>query len=227
MQKQIRPCDDEIWAKIKGDFRSFNVFVNIPYVEEYRDLEAAIIATLLKTGMVPQLAAFRSEGQPIRICKICEMMQSSKYCITDLSYSTLHNMPFELGYMFALGRQAHSFILIDEKYAGRSRAGARKFDAQMSNLKGVEIIVHERSPKKLVSQLLRRMKSDVPEAQIPNEIIPLVKDILTFANRTRRAIEEDRLDEFVATYGQLWQAAREPLDRAHGTRSASAITRRG
>jgi hypothetical protein len=131
-------------------------------------------------------------------------MQTSKYCITDLSYQRLHNIPFELGYFIALGRQGHSFILMDKKYDEIDGSRVRKFDAQMSNLKGVEIIVHDNNPNKLVRELLRRMQRDVPEAKIDGLREPLAKDILKFAKKVEGALKQGTLDEFVRYWSDLY-----------------------
>lgn len=210
LQKSAHPCDDDIWARIQADFRTFNVFVNIPYLQEYQKLQAAIIATVLKVGLRPKLASFRSEGQPIRLCKICEIMQTCQYCITDLSYLRLHNMPFELGFFLALGRQGHSFILIDEKYHEIDGTKVRKFDSQLSNLKSVEVLVHEKKPKTLVHELLKRLKRDVPEAHVDGQREPLARDILKLAKRIERALEKGTLDEFVEFWNELSSTAIQP-----------------
>lgn len=207
LQKLEHACDDDIWDRIYRDFRPFNVFVNIPYLKEYQKLQAAIIATVLKVGLKPKLASFRSEGQPIRLCKICEIMQTCQYCITDLSYLRLHNMPFELGFFLALGRQGHSFILIDDKYHEVDGKTVRKFDAQLSNLKSVEVLVHEKNPKTLVNELLKRLKRDVPEAHVDGKREPLAKEILQLAKKVERALEKGTPDEFVEFWDELASSA--------------------
>ena len=207
-QKIERPCDDEIWDRIRVEFRPYNVFVNIPYVKSYAPLQAAIVATLLKVGLRPQLASLRSEGQPLRICKICEMMQISKYCISDISMSELHNIPFELGYFYALGRQGHSFILVDEKYHEIEGSRVRKFDSRLSNLKGTEAIVHQNNPDKLVPKLVARITADVPEAQVPDDLKLLAHKIRSLAGRVMKALENETLADFVQSYQQLQSAAR-------------------
>lgn len=220
MQKLVRPCDDDIWNRVQKDFQPFNVFVNIPYVKEYQKLQAAIIATVIKVGLKPKLASFRSEGQPIRLCKICEIMQTCQYCITDLSYARLQNMPFELGFFLALGRQGHSFILMDDKYHDVDGVRVRKFDSQLSNLKSVEILVHERKPQKLVDELLKRMQRDVPEAQIPGKRGPLANQILKLARRIEQALKKGTLDEFV----DFWDEFATNVIRATPLQGGSNIT---
>jgi hypothetical protein len=198
LDRRVSKCDDDIWPRIKSGFAPTHIFVNIPYVAEYRPLQAAIVATLLKVGLRPHLASFKSEGRPLRICKICEMMQTSKYALTDLSFANLHNMPFELGYFLALGRLGHSFILMDAKYITNAKGHeVRKFDSQLSNLKGVEVIVHDKNPRRLVVELLKRIKNDVPEAAEYVERGTLIKEIMRYTKTVERALERGTLDEFV------------------------------
>lgn len=169
-QNLIQPCDEDIWQVIKKDYSPINVFVNVPYIEEYNELKATIIALLLVVKLNPILAAERSQGQPIRLCKICELMQTCKYVVTDLSYDTLHNIPFELGFFLALGRKGHSMVLIDYKYHEKDGIKMLKFDSRLSNLKGLEVIKHERNTEKLITGLVNRLRYDVPEAKIPKRI---------------------------------------------------------
>ncbi len=203
-EKQWRPCDDQIWGRIKGEYGPYNIFINIPYLDEYADLQAAIIATVLKVGMIPQMASLRSEGQAVRLCKICEMMQTSKYCITDVSYDSSHNIPFELGFFLALGRQGHSLILVDEKTLP---SNLRKFDSRMSNLKGLDVISYNSKREVLVGRLIDRMKSDVPEAVIKVARARLINDILRTAKKVKAVTKTGALPEFIESYRDAWRSS--------------------
>lgn len=194
------PCDEDVWKRITDLYQPHNVFVNIPYISSYRPLAAAIVATLTKVGLVPQLALLRSEGKH-RLCKICEFMQASKYCITDLSRQELHNMPFELGFCAALGRQVQTFVLIDDKDQIKDGNSVRKFDAQLSNLKGVvEVIVHQNNPDILITELLKRMQGAVPEVRILERREVLLKQIKLHAAGFEEAFKKGTIDEVV----RLW-----------------------
>ncbi len=196
------PCDTEIWNRITADYKPHNVFINIPYIPEYQPLAAAIVATVIKAGLIPQMALLRSEGKQ-RLCKICEFMQISKYCITDLSHQELHNMPFELGFCAALGRQVHTFVLIDAKEQSKSGKRVRKFDAQLSNLKGaVEVIVHENDPDVLITELLRRMQGGVPEIRIEEQREILKAEIKKIASGFEEAFKKGTIDEVVRIWSK-------------------------
>jgi hypothetical protein len=201
--ERVSPCDDDIWSRIKQHYKPHKVFVNIPYESSYRPFAAAIIATLLKVGLEPQLALFRSEGKH-RLCKICELMQSSKYCITDLSIERLHNMPFELGYCAALGRLVHTFVLINERWARIGTKEVRKFTAQISNLQGVvEPITYDNDTNKLVKELLKRMQGGgIPEATfaLEEKRQAIADEIMKLARLIEPALSEGTADEFVAAW---------------------------
>lgn len=229
MQKQALPCDDHVWDRIKHNYAPYNVFVNIPYEVKYRPLQATIIAALFTCGLNPRLAGLRSQGQPIRVCKICELMQCSKYCLTDLSRVKLHNMPFELGLCIGLGRQATSLILIDQKFitvdaiatVDSDRDGTRqqvpnnnqavttqvkKFAAQLSNLTSVEVIVHENNPEKLAKGLLKRLRDDIPEAIVPKterEVTSVVKQIKRLTKTFSKGLEDNTLDDVIEAHREL------------------------
>jgi hypothetical protein len=206
-------CDANVWEEIRKGYKPTNVFINIPYEPAFYPLAAAIVGTIIEVGLNPQMASFRSDGKH-RLCKICEFIQISKYCLTDLSYQDLHNMPFELGFFCALGRQVHTFVLIDQKeikLPKRKQPGilwrfvrgtppVRKFEAQISNLKGVvEVIVHENDPDKLVIELLRRMTGAVPEAWIEKTKTRAVimEEIKKRAAILEKAFRQRTVDEVV------------------------------
>jgi hypothetical protein len=197
--ERVQPCDQDIWNRIKDHYRPNNIFINIPYERGYYPFAATIIATVIKVGLRPHLAAFRSEGKH-RLCKICEFMQTCKYCITDLSLQHLHNMPFELGYFCALGRLAHTFLLIDERTQVRADGlTVKKFQAQISNLQGVvEPITYDKDRNKLINELLKRMQGAVPEVRIDEPRKDIAREIPTVAAMFEEALAEGTADELVA-----------------------------
>lgn len=211
MGRNVQKCDDEIWKRIKKEYRPYNVFVNVPYVPKYNKLQATIIATLMKVGLVPYLASLRSRAAPYRLCKLCEDMQKSKYCVTDVSVSHLHNMPFELGYFLGLERHGQQMILIDRKFITRGGVRVSKFDAQFSDLSGVHVIVHDNNQKTLAAGLIRRIRQEVREATLPTRpkgTTPLVNEILISAKRVLSALKDGTLDEVIGARKELIEAAR-------------------
>lgn len=82
-----------------------NVFINCPFDNEYFPLLKVLLFTIKKVGLNPRLALERSDSGEVRLNKIKELIESSKYSIHDLSRSKAkeigeyfrQNMPFELG----------------------------------------------------------------------------------------------------------------------------------
>jgi hypothetical protein len=82
-----------------------NIFINCPFDNEYSSLLKTLIFTLKKTGFNPRLALERYDSGEVRLYKIKELIEASKYSIHDLSRLKAReigeffrlNMPFELG----------------------------------------------------------------------------------------------------------------------------------
>jgi len=82
-----------------------NVFLNCPFDEEYFPLLRVLVFTVKKIKLTPRSALERSDSGEIRLHKIKELVEASKYSIHDLSRSKSTakdqyfrlNMPFELG----------------------------------------------------------------------------------------------------------------------------------
>ena len=159
---KTRVCDTDIFHRIEANFGPRNVFLNAPYTKRYKPLRNLLWATFVVTGFKPTLASLRDTGT-LRLCKICELIQTCRFGVTDLSYDGLHNMPFELGFMTALGKHS-TLILVDRKYSTRRSNGRRKqvtkFDSRLSNLKSIDVVYHGFDPKILVNRVLERIAND-------------------------------------------------------------------
>ena len=155
-----------------------NVFINCPFDDEYRTLLKPLLFTLRYCGLTPRIASERLDSSEIRLDKIIEMIQDSKYSIHDLSrikagrageYYRL-NMPLEVG--IDLGckqfhhdpkyREKKSLILEGERYSVL-RA--------LSDLAGADVRCHHNQAEKMVesvrSWLVEAGRPDVPG---PNSI---------------------------------------------------------
>lgn len=110
-----------------------NVFINCPFDEEYFPLLKVLLYVLKRVGLTPRISLERSDSSEVRLAKIQELIESSKYSIHDLSrskskevgeYSRL-NMPFELGVdlgckNYKLGQKYRSKIMLileEERYS--------------------------------------------------------------------------------------------------------------
>lgn len=132
------PCSEQTY--ITKYFTPSRVFVNIPYYKTYKPFEDAICATLVAYDLEPVLVKEEIPGAA-RICRICRLMLSCKYGITDISYST-HNIPFELGLLLAFGK--HTIILYREKH---------KYQKKFSDLQYRDPLVYEKKPRELIKKL--------------------------------------------------------------------------
>lgn len=82
-----------------------SVFINCPYDEQFEPILQAILFCIVYLDMKPRLARERSNAAEVRIEKIAELIEASRYSIHDLSRSKARragefyrmNMPFELG----------------------------------------------------------------------------------------------------------------------------------
>lgn len=116
-----------------GDFET-NVFINCPFDLEYRRMLHALIFTLIKYGLEPRIALILKDSGVVRIDKIKEMIEHSKFSIHDISRmeflkdgdSPRFNLPFELGLDFGCRfygadklKDKNLLILEEEKFRYR------------------------------------------------------------------------------------------------------------
>jgi hypothetical protein len=90
--------------RVRRNFKPNRIFLNIPYASRYSNLEAAVLSTATAYDLDPCMGKERSKLE-IRMRKIVELILTSKYGFTDLSYATRMNMPFELGVLLAWGKE--------------------------------------------------------------------------------------------------------------------------
>src|SRR5215210_2568400 len=91
-------------SKPRNNFAK-NVFINCPFDPAYKSLLRPLLFTILYFGFNPKIASESSDSGEQRINKICELIESSRYSIHDLSRAkaskknefSRHNTPFELG----------------------------------------------------------------------------------------------------------------------------------
>ena len=68
----------------EDDFEK-GVFINCPFDDEYRSLLRPLLFTIIYLGFTPRIALERSDSLELRLNKISELIQRSKYSIHDLS----------------------------------------------------------------------------------------------------------------------------------------------
>lgn len=110
-----------------------NVFVNCPFDDQYFPLLKPLLFTLKKLGFNARISLERNDSGEVRLHKIKELIEESKFSIHDLSRAKStkigeyfrQNMPFELGLDlgcrdYAVGakyREKKILILEEEKYS--------------------------------------------------------------------------------------------------------------
>src|SRR5437870_3563281 len=104
-----------------------SVFINCPLDKEYLPLLRPLVFTVLYLRLNPRIALERSDSGEVRIEKIIELIEQSKFAIHDLSRCRAKergelfrlNMPLELGLdigckRFKSGKWQHKRCLILE-----------------------------------------------------------------------------------------------------------------
>mgnify|MGYP000394971138 CR=1 FL=1 len=142
-------------TKPAGDYEK-NVFINCPFDKDYLSLLRPLLFTIVSFGFKPKIALENSDSGELRLNKICQLIEISKYSIHDLSRLQASaknefyrlNMPFELGIDYGCRRfsSAHhkqKRCLILEK-------GRFDFAKAISDLSGVDIKSHNNEPQALV-----------------------------------------------------------------------------
>jgi hypothetical protein len=133
-----------------------NVFVNCPFDSDYHSLFRPLIFTILYLGLKPRIAFERSDSGELRLLKIRQLIQESRFGIHDLSrcrstrvgeYFRL-NMPLELGIdsgckWYRPGKwQQKRFLVLERRKWGYQKA--------LSDLAGADIKSHGDDPIRLI-----------------------------------------------------------------------------
>lgn len=163
-----------------------NVFINCPFDDEYRALLKPLLFTLRYCRLNPRIASERLDSLEIRLDKILEIIQESRYSIHDLSriranrageYYRL-NMPLEVG--LDLGckefhpdpvyRSKRSLILEGERFSVLKA---------VSDLSGADVKCHHNNAEKMVESV-RTWLVEIDLEQIPGP--NLIWDDFNFFN---------------------------------------------
>lgn len=186
-----------------GGFKK-NVFINCPFDEKYEPILQAILFCITYLGFTPRIARERSNSGEMRIEKIKELIESSKFSIHDLSrcqaeqeeeYYRL-NMPFELGYdfgckeYFGRTRNTKKFLILEEK--------PFRYQAALSDIAGFDIEQHEGSYEKAVRKVRNWLVFEANAERIaPQKILYAYADFQEWHYETLESegySEEDILD---------------------------------
>jgi hypothetical protein len=139
-----------------------SIFINCPFDDEYKPLLKTLLFVIKKLGFIPRISLERNDSSEVRLNKIKELIESSKFGIHDLSrhkskksdeYFRL-NMPFELG--LDLGcrdfnpdskfRNKKILILEQEKYSTQKALSDLSFaDCKCHNGQEEELVYEVRT----------------------------------------------------------------------------------
>ena len=124
------------------------VFINCPFDESFEPILQAVLFCVVDLGFTPRIASENQDSGDVRLNKIRELIEASKYSIHDLSrcQATTEgehfrlNMPFELGIDYGCrqyygnGRNKKKFLILEEqKY---------RYQAALSDISGSDIQAH-------------------------------------------------------------------------------------
>lgn len=137
-----------------------NVFINCPFDDNYKPLLKVLIYIISKIGFNPRLALERNDSAEVRLHKIQEILEESKYSIHDLSRSKSVyeneyyrlNMPFELGLDFGCKTynpnkiyKTKKFLILEEERYSTQKA--------LSDMAGADCKCHKGDAEELVSEI--------------------------------------------------------------------------
>jgi hypothetical protein len=136
-----------------------NIFINCPFDSEYSPMLKAMLFTIRKIGLNPRIALERCDSGEVRLEKIKELIESSKYSIHDLSRARSkkvgeyfrQNMSFELGLdlgcrdykLLKENKQKKILILEEEKYSTQKALSDLSFADCKCHKGDVEELVFE------------------------------------------------------------------------------------
>lgn len=125
-----------------------SVFINCPFDSDYDSILQAVLFAAVYLGFAPRLSRERNDSAEMRVEKITELIEASKFSIHDLSRCVAKkkgehfrlNMPFELGVDWACrryygsGRDTKRFLILEEK--------SYRYQAALSDISGCDIQYH-------------------------------------------------------------------------------------
>jgi hypothetical protein len=177
-----------------------NVFLNIPYVQEFLPFEVVYWTTLEFFGLTPVFSSdFRPTGQ--RIEKINAMLSKCAYGISDLSVEVrLGNIASEMGYMIARGVICQPCI--DQRYRDRGGTRVVKFDELISDWKGLEPIIYDGDRETLIKKLATWVQSN-PGIRARRGSRHASSTILKVCDLVERIIRQESTPERAERYSRI------------------------
>lgn len=142
-----------------------SVFINCPFDEAYEPILQAILFCIVYIGFQPRIATERNDSAEVRLTKITEVIEGSKFSIHDLSRTHARkageryrlNMPFELGIDYGCrkyqpGKIGKRILILEEQ--------RRRSDAAISDLGGCDLKIHGGDYQEAVRQVRNWLVSE-------------------------------------------------------------------
>lgn len=164
-----------------------NVFINCPFDEDYKGLFDALIFTIVCCGFIPRSAKENMDTSVVRIDKICQLIEESKYSIHDLSrveldyYNKLprFNMPMELGIVIGSKRfgnklnKSKEYLVLD--------SSKHNYQKSTSDISGQDILSHNNEIKEIIKHVRNWLSAKNLNEKILSST-PLYKKYIEFNN---------------------------------------------
>lgn len=158
--------------KTRLDAFNHSVFINCPFDPDYAPLLRPLIFCILDLGFEPRIALERFNSGEVRLEKIIELIEGSRFGIHDFSRLRAAkagefyrlNMPFELGVDFACYRfrgppfDTKQILILEEQ--------VRLFPAALSDLAGMDVKSHGGDAYRIVG-VVRAWLSQVARLRAP------------------------------------------------------------
>ena len=159
-----------------------NVFLNVPYDDQFVDLFLAYISGLIALGLEPR-ASLEIPGGGARLDKITELIAQCSHSVHDLSrvevdlnepVSPRFNMAFELGIVVGLHRKRnrnHTWFVFE--------SNERRLKKSLSDLAEMDPYIHDGTPKGVLGELLNAFVRSPrqPSMQQMERVLELVREV--------------------------------------------------
>lgn len=156
-----------------------SVFINCPFDSSYYVLLHSMLFSIVALGYTPRIAKETTDAGVLRLNKIYELINASKYSIHDLSkikaakkneYFRL-NMPFELGLDYGCRKYSSDERMFEKKFLVLSGAEYEYMKA-LSDISGVDIQYHKNEPREMIKAIRHWFftNAGLKNAPSPNEI---------------------------------------------------------
>jgi hypothetical protein len=177
------------------------VFINCPFDRNYLSIFEALTFTIIDTGFVPRCALDAPDSGAVRVGRIQQIIETSRYSIHDISRVELSprfprfNMPFELGldlgcrrYGSGWARRKRCLVLDTEPY---------RYQQVLSDIAGQDIKAHSNSAHTVIKVVRDWLKAVSRRTTIPGPQI-IRRHFAKFCDALPRLCDKDGLDRDAA-----------------------------